>query len=215
MFRFIELEIHGWDFWPSLSVPLNAGVVILSGRNGSGKTTMLDAIRQLLHAPQLSHRRRISHYLRHPNQPALLRAVVSNAADSKGRRPFERQQILSDEATLACALLPNGGSPEKRFVVLAGRVGVQELQGRLLESRDWLGPEDYRRVLEYAGVSRARDRDGAVADISGEAEGTVEIDPKNLQVHFKPISPKFANKYGYHGEPRCANEISFSLYGIG
>jgi chromosome segregation ATPase len=155
MFRFIELEIHGWDFWPSLSVPMNAGVVILSGRNGSGKTTMLDAVRQLLHAPQLSHRRRISHYLRHPNQPALLRAVVSNAADSKGRRPFERQQILSDEATLACALLPNGGSPEKRFVVLAGRVGVQELQGRLLQSRDWLGPEDYRRVLEYAGVSRS------------------------------------------------------------
>ncbi len=155
MFRFIELEVHGWDLWPPLSVPLNAGVVILSGRNGSGKTTMLDAVRQLLHAPQLSHRRRTAHYLRHPNQPALLRAVVSNAADSRGRRPFERQQILSDEATLACALIPNGGSPEKRFVALPGRVGAQELQSRLLDSRDWLGPEDYRRVLEYAGVSRS------------------------------------------------------------
>lgn len=155
MFRFIELEIHGWDLWPPLNVPLNASVVILSGRNGSGKTTMLDAVRQLLHAPQLSHRRRISHYLRRPNQPALLRAVVSNAADSKGRRPFERQQILSDEATLACALVPDGGSPEKRFVVLPGRVGAEQLQRRLLEGRDWLGPEDYRRVLEYAGVSRS------------------------------------------------------------
>jgi len=71
MFRFIELEVHGWDLWPPLSVPLNAGVVILSGRNGSGKTTMLDAVRQLLHAPQLSHRRRTAHYLRHPNQPAF------------------------------------------------------------------------------------------------------------------------------------------------
>lgn len=59
----------------------------------------------------------------------------------------------------------------------------------------------------------ARDRDGAVADISGEAAGAVEINPKKLQVHFKPILPKFANKYGYHGEPRCANEISLSLYG--
>jgi hypothetical protein len=59
----------------------------------------------------------------------------------------------------------------------------------------------------------ARDRDGAVADISGEAESAVEIDPKKLQVHFKPILPKFANKYSYHSEPRCANEISFSLYG--
>src|ERR1700731_36411 len=155
MFRFIDLEIHGWDLWPPLNVPLNASVVILSGRNGSGKTTMLDAVRQLLHAPQLSHRRRISHYLRRPNQPALLRAVVSNSADSKGRRPFERQQILSEEATLACALVPDGGSPEKRFVVLPGRVGAEQLQSRLLEGRDWLGPEDYRRVLEYAGVSRS------------------------------------------------------------
>ena len=59
----------------------------------------------------------------------------------------------------------------------------------------------------------ARDRDGAVADISGEVEGAVEIDPKKMQVNFKPILPKFAGKYGYHGEPRCANEISFSLYG--
>ena len=59
----------------------------------------------------------------------------------------------------------------------------------------------------------ARDKDGAVADISGEAESAVEIDPKKLQVRFKPILPKFANKHGYHGEPRCANEMSFSLYG--
>jgi hypothetical protein len=59
----------------------------------------------------------------------------------------------------------------------------------------------------------ARDKDGGVADIYGEAEGVVEIDPQKLQVHLKPILPKFANKYAYHGEPRCANEISFSLYG--
>src|SRR5258706_9447299 len=49
-------------------------------------------------------------------------------------------------STLACALIPNGGSPEKRFVALPGRVRAQELQSRLLDSRDWLGPEDYRRV---------------------------------------------------------------------
>ncbi|MGC2530028.1 MAG: hypothetical protein WA639_19950 [Candidatus Acidiferrum sp.] len=59
----------------------------------------------------------------------------------------------------------------------------------------------------------ARNRDGAVADITGEAEATVEIDTKKLRVHFKPVLPKFANEYGYHGEPRRANEISFSLYG--
>ena len=155
MFRFLELEIHGWDFWESFRVPLDANIVVLSGPNGSGKTTILDAIRQVLHAPRLSQNRRISHYLRTPNQPALLRAVVSNRADYRGRRPFERQQVFVDEATLACALIPNGGSPDKRYTVVPGRVTASELQDRLLESRDWLSPDEYRRVLEYAGVSRS------------------------------------------------------------
>lgn len=155
MFRFLELELHGWDFWQPLRIPLNAGVVVLSGPNGAGKTTMLDAIRQVLHAPRLSQNRRTSHYMRRPNEPVLIRAVVSNRADQRGRRPFERQQVLADEATLACALVPNGGSPEKRFLVLPGRVSPHELQQRLLEGRDWFSPEQYRRILENAGVSRS------------------------------------------------------------
>jgi chromosome segregation protein len=155
VFRFLELELHGWDFWQPLRIPLNASVVVLSGPNGAGKTTMLDAIRQVLHAPRLSQNRRTSHYMRRPNEPALIRAVVSNRADQRGRRPFERQQVLADEATLACALVPNGGSPEKRFLVLPGRVSPRDLQQRLLESRDWFSPEQYRRILENAGVSRS------------------------------------------------------------
>jgi DNA repair exonuclease SbcCD ATPase subunit len=155
MFHFLELELHGWDFWPPFRIPLDAGVVVLSGLNGSGKTTMLDAIRQLLHAPRLSHNRRVTHYLRRPNEPALLRAVVSNRTDDRGRRPFERQRIFTDEATLACALVPDGGAPEKRYAVLPGRVPASDLQARFLEGRDWLRPEEYRRVLENAGVSRS------------------------------------------------------------
>src|SRR2546421_8291279 len=132
MFRFLELELHGWDFWQPLRIPLDARVVVLSGPNGAGKTTMLDAIRQILNAGRLSQNRRLSHYLRVPNEPALLRAVVSNHADQRGRRPFERQKGLTDEATLACALVLNGGSPEKKFAVLPGRVGPQELQKYIL-----------------------------------------------------------------------------------
>ena len=104
MFRLVELEVHGWDFWPAMRVPLDGDLVVLSGPNGSGKTTILDAVRQLLHASHLSHKRAIHHYTRRPNEPALLRAVVTNRADDRGRRPFERQRVLQDEATLACAL---------------------------------------------------------------------------------------------------------------
>ncbi|HJX74020.1 MAG TPA: AAA family ATPase [Candidatus Deferrimicrobiaceae bacterium] len=178
MFRFLELELHGWDFWPSLRVPLDADIVVLSGPNGSGKTTLLDAVRQILNAPRLSHGRRLAHYLRRPNQPVLLRAVVSNRPDEKGRRPFDRNRVFSDEATLACALVPDGGSPEKRYAVLPGRVPPQELQGRLLEGRDWLKPEEYRRVLDYAGVSRSLMHILAIEQ--GRADELSRQDPRKL-----------------------------------
>lgn len=155
MFRFLELELHGWDFWPGTRIPLDADVVILSGPNGSGKTTMLDAIRQILNANRLSQNRRLAHYLRRPNQPALVRAMVSNRPDKRGRRPFETQRIFTDEATLACGIVPDGGSPEKRFAVLPGRPASGDLQHFLLEGHDWLPPDLYRRVLERAGVSRS------------------------------------------------------------
>jgi chromosome segregation ATPase len=155
MFRFFELELHGWDFWPSIRIPLDADVVILSGPNGSGKTTMLDAVRQILNAHSLSQNRRLAHYLRRPNQPALIRAVVSNKPNRQGRRPFETQRVFTDEATLACGLVPNGGSPEKRFAVLPGRPSCAQLQNFLLDGRDWLSPDLYRRVLDRAGVSRS------------------------------------------------------------
>src|SRR5437762_6620925 len=64
MFRFLELALHGWDLWPAFRIPLNADVVLLTGPNGSGKTTFLDAIRQLLNASKLSSKRRLQQYLR-------------------------------------------------------------------------------------------------------------------------------------------------------
>lgn len=59
----------------------------------------------------------------------------------------------------------------------------------------------------------ARDKDGAVAsDIYGDEEDSIEIsDTKELR--FRSLLPKFAQKYGYHGQPRCANEIGLRFYG--
>jgi hypothetical protein len=61
----------------------------------------------------------------------------------------------------------------------------------------------------------ARDKDGAVPNnIYGEEEESIEIaDSQELRIRFKSLLPKFAQKYNYHGEPRCANEISFRFYG--
>lgn len=60
----------------------------------------------------------------------------------------------------------------------------------------------------------ARDKDGAVPDDFYGEEDSIEVaESEDLKVSFHPLLPKFADKYAYHGEPRCANEVSFRLYG--
>ncbi len=60
----------------------------------------------------------------------------------------------------------------------------------------------------------ARDKDGAIPDDFYGEEDSIEVaESDDLKVSFRPLLPKFADKYAYHGEPRCANEVSFRLYG--
>jgi chromosome segregation ATPase len=181
MFRFTELSFHGWDLWPAVRIPLDRDVVLVTGPNGSGKTTLLDGIRQLLNAPRLSSRRRLQNYLRRPDAPALIQAVVSNVpgGGQGGAPPFRRERITTPEATLACALVPaGGGAPEKRFAVLPGRPAIEEIRRLLLESRDWYGPERYARVLEGAGVTRSLM--SVLAIEQGRTNGLFELKPREL-----------------------------------
>lgn len=60
----------------------------------------------------------------------------------------------------------------------------------------------------------AREKDGAIPDDFYGDEDSIEIaESDDLKVSFRPLLPRFADKYTYHGEPRCANEVSFRLYG--
>jgi chromosome segregation ATPase len=159
-------------------MPVDADVVLVTGPNGSGKTTLIDAIRQLLNAPRLSSRRRLQHYLRQPDAPALIRAVVSNV-DAAGAPPFRRERLTTPEVTLACALVPSGGgTPEKRFAVLPGRPSLDELRTRLLESRDFYPPERYGRALEHAGVSRSLM--SVLAIEQGKTNSLFDLKPREL-----------------------------------
>ncbi len=154
MFRIIELTLHGWDYWPPVRIPLESDVILVSGPNGAGKTTLLDAIRQLVGARHLSSRRRPQSYLRNPQRPAIVVAVVTNVEGASGKRPFAHERCFADEVTLACALVPNpSGSPEKRFALLEGNASFEEVRRVLLESKDFLQPERYQRLLELAGVT--------------------------------------------------------------
>lgn len=178
MFRFLEVELHHWDLWRAVRIPLGGDVILVTGPNGSGKTTFIDAVRQLLNAPRLSSRRRLQHYLRSPDAPALIRAVVSNG-DPGGAPAFRRERIVAPEVTLACALVPDGaGTPEKRFAILPGRPSLGELRLRLLESREFYPPERYGRALEQAGVSRSLM--SVLAIEQGKTNSLFDLKPREL-----------------------------------
>ena len=60
----------------------------------------------------------------------------------------------------------------------------------------------------------ARDKDGAVPDDVHGKEKSIEIDEgQGAKFTLKPKLPGFAFKYAHHGEWRCANDISFNIYG--
>jgi len=60
----------------------------------------------------------------------------------------------------------------------------------------------------------ARDKDDASPDDFFGDEDSIELNENDgRKISFRPLLPKFADKYTYHGEPRCANEVSFYLYG--
>jgi uncharacterized protein YPO0396 len=70
MFRFIELALQDWDYFQNIRVPLHGDVVLVTGPNGSGKTTFIDAIRQLVGARRLSARRHTALRARSGTLPA-------------------------------------------------------------------------------------------------------------------------------------------------
>jgi hypothetical protein len=69
----------------------------------------------------------------------------------------------------------------------------------------------YPRIWDEWG----RDKDGALPDDPyGSEESSADIaDTNKRTIRLKTLLPKFASEHGYRGEPRCTNEIRFSLYG--
>ena len=61
----------------------------------------------------------------------------------------------------------------------------------------------------------ARDKDGVVPDdVFGVEEESIDLDSdENQQIRIPSVVPKFAAKYRFLGEHRCANEIGFRIYG--
>jgi len=176
MFHIREIEMIHWDFWRAIKVPLDAQIVTIVGPNGSGKTTMLDALRTLL-ALKCSGKRDYKRYVRNNRENfAWLRGVVSNPKRSAGGLfPYLFFPATTPEVTLFCRIRRQGGDWVRQYAIAEGNV---ELTPQTEESLPWLGVNEYKRRLEQAGLTPA------IAEVlaleQGDTDKLCEYSPKTL-----------------------------------
>ena len=91
MIRLDRLELVHWDVQPHQLLPLARGITLITGENGSGKTSILDAFKVALGARRLEGDRSIDSYLVKQARPvAMIRLLVDNRAEpGTRRRPFD------------------------------------------------------------------------------------------------------------------------------
>jgi recombinational DNA repair ATPase RecF len=91
MIRLDRVELLHWDIQQHQMLPFSRGVIIITGENGSGKTSILDAIKIGLGVVHPSAERRVEDYLLPQAKPVVMvRLLVDNRRDPQtGRRPFD------------------------------------------------------------------------------------------------------------------------------
>ena len=156
MIRLHRAELLHWDIQPDQLLVLQPGVNLLTGENGSGKTSILDALKVALGARQPGGDRRVEEYLgRREEEVAMVRLVVSNDADpATGARPFDALGMGADEdlASLAVVFRAGDDGYERRYFILAGdRSPLDERVG----ARPFSRASDYRERLERLGLGRS------------------------------------------------------------
>jgi chromosome segregation protein len=196
VFRLKVLEVHHWDRWDRFRIPLDGDIVVVTGINGAGKTTLLDAIRVLLGAQKLAEDRPMANYVRGEGG-SLLSAVVTNSAPKGGRRPFSGEGIETEEATIACAVVPKSGGEQftRFYAVLPGAKDSTALRRFFFDEGGGRPVGHHRRVMQNAGVTLG------YLSVLGIEQGSVG--------HYVRKSPEelFADVFEMMGERRVIDEF--------
>lgn len=153
--RFTRLELLNWDIQANQVVVLQPGVNLLTGENGSGKTSILDAIKVVLGGTRIGGDRSVEDYLAAQAAPfAMIRLVADNRpeADSR-RRPFDAVQPSEEDLfTLAVVYEAGDDGYAPRWYFCPG--DVSPLQ-RGFEGRSFTRKGDYTARLEKLGMGRS------------------------------------------------------------
>ncbi|MFO0750334.1 MAG: AAA family ATPase [Myxococcota bacterium] len=162
MIRLDRVELLHWDLQPHQVLPLAAGVTLVTGENGSGKTSILDALKVGLGAIRLGGDRTIDGYLLRQAQPlAMIRVLLDNrpAAGSR-RRPCDALgEHRQDVVTLAVVMRQDDEASYRReYFILDGDVVPSSVSGAERKGR---GPvervlthKDYLERLRKLGIGR-------------------------------------------------------------
>ena len=121
--RFERLELYNWDIQANQLIVLGPGVNLLTGENGSGKTSILDALKVVLGVRKLGADRGIDEYLRKRSAPyAMIRLVADNRAATDTRaRPFDKLGgFTADQVTLAVVFEATDDGYDHRYYLIDG-----------------------------------------------------------------------------------------------
>jgi chromosome segregation ATPase len=176
MFDFHYVELMNWAYWPTVKLPMDQPTIMITGPNGSGKTTFLDALRVLLRAPRLSSGRRFTDYLIGDVDTAVVKAVVTNLPVDGELRPFEFKGFHSDEVTLAVIMRRKAGRWERRYIIVNGDVPLEGL--RNMKRSEMLSPGQFTYEIQEAGFSDALLK--VMALEQGQTDKLCEKSPREL-----------------------------------
>ncbi len=156
MIRLDRVELFNWDLQPHQVIPLARTVTLLTGENGSGKTSILDAIKVCLGVRALEGDRNVETYLlKQARKTAMVRIVVGNQLDPKTRRrPFDQLGSFSANlVTLAVVFHAEDETRYQRYYYLLDGDVVPPLDNVRKEPRPLQNATDYRARLEKVGLT--------------------------------------------------------------
>ena len=175
------VQAVGWGFLDPQPLWLRGPVVALIGQNGSGKSSMLDAIKALLGARRFGQGRTASSYrfAGRAGEPPLEKAWVAALIENDGRLRSRPRELT---------LLMEVGERQRRFAVLDGcRLAdpegdaiaqMRELSESLSRSA-WMRPAQWEeKVLLPLGIGPAMRR--LLELPQGEIQRALDRDPARL-----------------------------------
>jgi len=151
--KLLSLETEGFSFFPRQEVILHAGITVLNGENGSGKTTFLNMLRVLFGATRFDNGHTLKTFFERKDSHEIyvIGRFDNQRLEAYDRQPFEGIGKTKDVVSVVCRLLND--QPVRRDYVIFD--GVFELDVHAKGGLRWLESGQYLQQMSEVGLSKA------------------------------------------------------------